>query len=200
MKRPRTPRGSALLTVVILSSILLLVAMGVLSYASSVRQRSINNVRSLPREACAESGLQLARSYFGANFNLWNTYLSTPSVYNPIQSSANSAPADPASAALQSEHPELFADFDGDGKYDVYIYCRDNPDERPPATPNPARDNDQVLIVGSMCISSTMVPRLANGAASAERLTIEGLLTYDSPGQTYRSQAGAGTTGSGNMN
>lgn len=200
MNKLRTPRGSALLTVVLLSSVLLLVALGALNYASSVRRRAINNARSLPRDACAESGLQLARSYFGANFNNWDTYLANPTVYNPIPSSANATPADPTSATLQANHPELFADLDGDGNYDVYIYCRDNPDERPPAIPNPARDNDQVLITGAVCISSTMVPRLDNGAPNTDRLTVEGLLSYDSPGQTYRSQAGAGTTGSGNMN
>ena len=113
--------------------------------------------------------------------------------------SAPLAASNPSSAALRAAHPELFYDLDGDGAPDVYIYIRDNQDEPYGVADNYQRDNDQNVIVGAVCISSTMVPRLENGALSTAQLHAESLLSYDLPGKTYTGQAG-GATANGNIN
>ncbi|MCY1023786.1 hypothetical protein [Pyxidicoccus sp. MSG2] len=195
----RKSRGSALLTTVAFTMLILVAALALLTYANQSRRRAINNTRSIDRQACTEAGLQLARAYFGRNFTLWNTYLDTPASYNPVASSWNTVPAAPTTPALRGSRPELFSDLDGDGASDVYIYIRDNEDERFPATINWRRDNDHTVIVGAVCISRTLVPRLG-GAPDPDSLSTEGLLSYNDPASGYRSQGYGGASGTGNLN
>ncbi len=232
MKCRRFERGSALLTVVALSAVLLAVVIGVLTYASNVRRRTINSGRAMTEQSCVAAGLEIARARFGANYIHWNEYLSTPSVYNPIgwsvpdstSSSATSSPTtslffvkSPPGVDSQVEdfrhaNPGLFADLDNDGKPDVYIYCRDNMDERPPAPNNWNVDSDQTIIVGAMCISDTLAPRRPDGTIDPDMMTAEALLKWDyrsagnndlsakgAPGHEL-SIGGAGGDGSGNRN
>jgi len=189
-------RGSALLTAVAMSIVLMMVLAGMIYYASRSRLRAISVSRSVSRIACADSGLQLARAYFGRNNALWNTtFLPNPGVYNAASTIATDATA---RANLITAHPELFADIDGDGNADVYLYVRDNMDEFLPNANNLSRDNDLTVIVGAMCISSTLVPRNEDGR-SADPIMVEGLLSFNPTG-SYGSQGYHGASGSGNLN
>jgi hypothetical protein len=197
-------RGSALLTTMLIGGVMLMFVAGLMLYASQQRSRAIASARGMTRLSCAEAGLQLARNFFGRNVPQWNTFLSNPSTYDPVAASwittAGLSPANPRSSALQLAHPELFADLDGDGSPDVYIYVRDNADELPPAVNNPMRDNDLTVIVGAVCISSTMLPRLGNGQQDPTLIQVEGLLGYSVAGDTYQGQGFGGASGTGNLN
>ncbi len=101
-------------------------------------------------------------------------------------------------AAFQVANPQLFADIDGDGQPDVYLYVHDNYDEFWPNPNNVSRDNDLNVIVGSLCVSSTLLPRAENGQ-SASPMIAEALLSYNPTG-SYGSQGYQGASGSGNLN
>ena len=190
MRRSRQ-RGSALLTAAVLTTVLLLVVANLFYYASRSRSRAITVARSTSRISCAESGLQLARAYYGRNYTLWNvTFLPNPAVYNATVTTA-------MTAAFQAANPQLFADIDGDGLPDVYLYVKDNYDEFWPNPNNVNRDNDLNVIVGSLCISSTLLPRDENGRSSP--MIAEALLSYNPTG-SYGSQGYQGASGSGNLN
>lgn len=200
----RSARGATLLLVVLLVTVLLGLVAGVMAYASSERTRAVTFSRTGQRQGCAESGLQLARGYFGRNFSQWNTFLSAPSVYDPIPSPTNTAPANPRTpagrAAIKASNAALFADLDGDGKDDVYLYIRDNEDEFKPLAPAWNRDNDQQVVVGALCISETLIPRRGDtNQQDPNTLAVEGILQYNGGGQAYTAQS-AGGTGSGNLN
>jgi len=175
------------LTAMIMVVVIMVSVAGIMAYAKSQKSRAINNSRAADRLSCSQAGFELAKNYFARNFSNWNTYLSKPSVYNPIKSSFNTTPAapvfNPATAAspdpLFVTNPELFADLDGDGWNDVYMYIRDNQDELPPAADDPSRDNDQTVVVGALCISSTMVPRKENGQLNSNPLLVEGHLSFN---------------------
>lgn len=194
----RQARGSTMLMVIILVTVLMGLVAGILQYASKERIRAVAAGRNGQRQSCAESGLQLARSYYGRNFQSWNTYLANPSIYDPVRSGFNSTPADPRSAALQAAHPELFADLDDDDAPDVYLYIRDNDDELYPLPAEHTRDNDHNVVVGSICISSTLTPRAGDNALAAPLLANEGLLSYN--GENANCLTSNGGNGTGNCN
>jgi hypothetical protein len=198
MRQPasRHARGSTLLVVIILVTVLLGLVATIMMYAGKERIRAVAAGRSGQRQSCAESGLQLARSYFGRNFAQWNTFLSAPSQYDPVRSSYNLNPANPKDPALRAARPELFGDVDGDGEPDVYLYIRDNADERFPLTVQEwNRDNDQNVVVGAICISSTLTPRRPDGTPMTNMLAQEGLLKYSGMGDEYESALGGSGTG-----
>src|SRR5260370_9373143 len=146
-------RGSALLTAAALTSVLLLVVAGLMYYASRSRSRAVAISRGSWRDSGAESGLQLARAYYGRNYAFWNsTFLPNPAVYNTTVSTARTT-------AFQNANPQLFADLDGDGQPDVYLYVHDNYDEFLPNLNNPNRDTDLNFIVGPPCLPSPCLPR-----------------------------------------
>ncbi|HME91752.1 MAG TPA: hypothetical protein VKE49_10030 [Myxococcaceae bacterium] len=195
-KKRERERGSALLTAAALSTVLMLVLAGLVYYASRSRLRAISVSRGVSRISCADSGLQLARAYFGRNNALWNTtFLPNPAVYNAANAIATDATA---RANLINTHPELFADLDGDGLADVYLYVRDNMDEFLPNPNNLSRDNDLNVIIGAMCTSSTLLPRTEDGRL-ADPILAEGLLSFNPTG-SYGSQGYHGASGSGNLN
>ena len=82
----------------------------------------------------------------------------------------------------------------------MFLYIRDNEDELPPAAPNWSRDNDQVVVVGALCVSRTLAPRREDSTIDPDALLMEGLLDYNVTGSVYRSQGAGGATGSGNLN
>lgn len=201
MRRSREDqRGSAIIVSMGIVILVLLTVLALISFSGLSRSRATAMLRSMNRLTCAQDGLELARAYYGRNFPSWNNYLSQPSIYNPVATAWNTTPAVPTSAALQTSNPELFADLDGDGVNDVYIYIRDNADELPPAVNNPARDNDQNVIAGALCISKTLTPHLQNGSVDPTLQYVEGLLNYNMANSVYRASAHCGGTGSGNCN
>jgi hypothetical protein len=198
MKNRPLARGSALLTVVALTSILLLLVIGVLAYSASSRRRTISAGRGLIEQSCAAAGLQLARAYFGQRHDSWGTYLSNPEIYNPIgwtsDPDKHSEPYAPPTAhddvkakvRKMMEDPStsgLFFDIDNDSDNvrDVYIYCRDNADERPPATNDWNTDNDNAIIVGAMCINDRLRARRPDGTLDDDLQTAEALLKWERP-------------------
>jgi hypothetical protein len=191
----RRQRGSGLLTAMIAVTIILTVTAGILYYSNSENTRSINISRGVPRNYCVEAGLQLARAYYGKNRASWTSFLASPSIYNPVGSSCltskSLATADPTNTTFQGAHPELFADLDADGKNDVYIYIRDNEDELPPALPDCTRDNDAQVIVGAVCISSTLAPRLQNGNADPAQMTSEAVVQYNDQASNTAQRCGS---------
>jgi hypothetical protein len=196
------PRGAALITVMVMMAILAAVVAGLLLYVNNQRLRAVAVARGTTRMSCAETGLQLARAYFARTQTCWSTFLKYPGNYNPVVTDYNPSgtAANPRASALQTSHPWLYADLDGDGNNDVYIYVRDNDDEMLPAAANWLRDNDQNVIVGAVCISSTLVPHRQDGTVDSELLSVEAILSYNVAGTTYSSQAGAGASGTGNAN
>lgn len=188
-------RGAALMTAMIMMVVLAMMIAMLMLYVSKQRERGIVSTRILTRAACAEAGLQYARGFFGRNAGQWNQYLARPSVYdsthphpfNPVYSDAgNLFPADTVSDAGQIyiggyssggvNGSASLVDLDGDGSPDVYIYVRDNDDEILPAAQNWERDNDQNVIIGSMCVSKTMVPR-RDGILDRDPLIVESILS-----------------------
>lgn len=232
--RQHHERGSTLLFTVSISAVILFIVAAVLSYASHERIRATNDARLTQRFSCVETGLQMARAYFGdpdryIASNHWNSFLAAPWYYNPVvttwnQTLGNDAActtaitngavptsnraANPFGACLRANHPELFMDLDGDALPDIYIYIRDNADERVPATNDWTTDNDQTVIIGAVCISTTMVPKpdgkavnaISNNAATLKGVypSIEGLLQFNTLyGPSTQANAG---NGSGNVN
>jgi hypothetical protein len=183
--------------VIILVTVLMGLIASILVYAGKERIRAVAAGRNGQRQSCAESGLQLARSYYGRNFQNWNGYLAAPATYDPVRSSTNPNPADPTTPALQVAHPELFADLDGDTKPDVFLYIRDNDDELYPLPAERNRDNDHNVVVGAVCISSTLTPRSEN-TVSPSLLAHEGLLSYN--GENANCLTSNGGNGTGNCN
>jgi len=215
MRSLRSQRGAALVIVIGLSAALLLSVAFLFAFATSERYRAIQQSREPLRMDCAGSGLEIAKQYFAGNYLLWNTFLADPSSYDPVpanwQASGYTAGgvtctapcghADPYSGTLRSNHPELFYDLDGDGNYDVYIYVRDNADEFPPLSAiNWIHDNDQSVIIGALCISSTMAPRGQDGFILKSRLMVETLLAFNGGGSAKYHQSTDTETGTGNLN
>jgi hypothetical protein len=223
MRRVRAAeRGSALLVALMVSAILLFLISGLFVFVRGERQRAVQVGRNVQRAGCAQAGLELARIYFANHVSQWNSYLKDPSHYNPVSGAWMSStfytsgtppkctsPCQAANLSIalntgqwgtNAPYTELFYDLDGDGKKDVYIYIRDNQDEMVPAVNDWTKDNDQNVIVGAVCISSTLTPRLANGAVDSANLTAESLLSYNTPAKTYSGQSGAGASGTGNVN
>jgi len=220
MKTPtRSQRGSALITVMSLMVIILALSLGLLQYASNEQNRAVGMSRTLPKNYCVNAGMQLARAYFGRNFSNWNTYLAHPQTYNPVTfpgdanyaTQMTTAPATgnasfnytfsppstytPPASNLMTTHPELYADLDGDGYNDVYIYIRDNADDLPPAaSQNWVQDNDLQVIVGAVCISHTITPRGERGNVDLTLLNAEGILAYNATNTNYAQRCGASGT------
>src|SRR5262249_15844735 len=104
----RNPRGSAVLTPMAMIAVILGMLAGLISYALSQRKTAINYSRNTDRLTCAESGLLMARAYFGRNFTNWNAFLSQPNIYNPIRMATwNNPPADISdTSTLRTSNPE----------------------------------------------------------------------------------------------
>jgi hypothetical protein len=202
-KLRKAERGSALITTMVMMGVILGVVTALMAFANAERLRAITVARKNLRISCAESGLQFAKAYFGRRFQNWGTYLSNPSTYDPIPSLHNGWPADYTNPVFQDANADLFADLDGDGERDVYIYARDNQDEFPPLDwslpTNWDRDNDQNIIVGAICISKTLGPRpVEDPMLMPNPLTAEALLSYNTAIQGC-TQAGCGD-GSNSLN
>lgn len=198
--RTRRSQGFAMLVVLMIMALLALVAVFALTNAASDRQRAIRHVRSETRESCTLGGLTYARNYFAANYTNWSTFLSDPTNYNPIYAGGTGVADLTALSTIAAAHPELFVDLDGDAQNDVYVFVRDNYDEFAPAAPNFARDNDQNVIIGALCVSKTMVPRREDNTVDGDRLMVESLLAYNQIETGYTAQGQGGSSGGGNRN
>ena len=88
-----------------------------------------------------------------------------------------------------------------DGKPDVYFFLHDNQDEL--GTNDPTLDNDNRVMVGSLCISDTMKPRSRGQEAGSETVTKDYLVVEAMLQQANQAapctQAGCGD-GANNLN
>lgn len=200
-----------MIAALMLTAMLAIIAIAVLAVAAADRRRAVRHTRAEVRESCAYSGLTYARSYFGNNFANWNTFLANPTQFNPMNLPATTpawggAKANLSTAAsialIRTAQPNLFMDLDNDGLSDVYIFIRDNADEFAPAVPNFQRDNDQNVIVGAVCISTTMQPRREKNVTwagysdiDADRMVVESMLSVNT---TNTNSSGASTDGNFN--
>lgn len=208
----RRPGGFAMIAALMLMSLLALIAIAVLSLSAADRRRAVRHTRTEVRENCAYSGLTYARTFFGNNFANWNTYLANPTHFNPMNLPGTTTPvwggakADLSTVSsigiIRAAQPNLFMDLDNDGLSDVYIFIRDNPDEFAPAVPNYQRDNDQNVIVGAVCISSTMQPKRERTVTWAgysdidpDRMVVESMLSVNT---TNTNSSGVATDGNFN--
>lgn len=176
-------RGFAMLAAIMVMMLLAIISIAVLTSAGASRRRAIRNARAEVRENCAHAGLNYARNFFGSNFANWNTYFSTPSIYNPMLVNGGSNGYDPYNAGQRATakagNPNLFVDLDSDGNDDVILFIRDNYDEYPPLPQVPANynvDNDQNAIIGALCISTTMQPRNEDNTVNTDGLVVESLI------------------------
>lgn len=205
----RASKGSALIPAAAMMAVLMGVIFGLLYFASRSRGRSISAARTLSRQSCAESGLQLAKAYYGQNYRRWNEFLSDTRTYNPVPITRPVAQpvANPFAdlAYIQSVNANIVVDVDGDGGPDVYLYIRDNEDEFEAGQPNnPNQDHDQMVIVGSMCISDKMVPRREDGTlgmnGTTDPVVVEAFLQFVDKTQLTGAQLNQGSFGNGNAN
>ena len=213
MNMRQAHRGAAMVTVVMRMTSLAAIVASVMLIAANQRTRAASSARAIVRQTCADAGLQFARSFFASKQSQWDLLLAKPTStvhpYNPIKSTWNTIPADPNTDAGVTDIKaittpvkgiSLFVDLDGLAGDDVYIYIRDNDDEMLPATSDWGRDNDQNVIVGAICISSTMSPRRQDGTLDTDKVSVESVLSFNALINTISSQSTQGPSGSGNIN
>jgi hypothetical protein len=191
--RHHSRRGAAMITVMVLMTILAAIVASVIAISGAERTRATISARGIQRQTCAEQGLQFARSYFANRQASWSTMLTNATVYN------NADPITNRATIVATARP-LVMDLDNDTKDDVYLYIRDNDDEILPATADWTYDSDQAVIIGATCISTTMVPRRPNGTIDADKVSVESILSFNALINTISSQSGQGPSGSGNIN
>jgi hypothetical protein len=159
----RTPtsssaRGSALIFAMCIIFVLAVVTVALVRIAGADRTDAASGAKRDRGLVCAEAGLQYARRFFGSNYettNGWNTYLSTPSLgfrYIPGGTKPNPIPAE-AQGKSNGSTFDPGTDLDGDASPDFWVSIRDDDDERPMGivTDDPARDNNETIIIRSEC-------------------------------------------------
>jgi hypothetical protein len=152
-------RGSIL--VLALFFVLLLAVIGLAIIKTTGRDR-IRAAQAATRErafACAEAGLQYGRRYFGRVYEAtggWNDYLSasTPGyVWNP-GSAAPDLDDLPRQVLGKSDGTSWDDGVLVDGSPQFWVSIRDDDDERPSGqADDPARDNNETVILRSECIA-----------------------------------------------
>ncbi len=195
-----------MLAALMLMGLLAVIAVAILTLSGADRRRAIRLQRTENRESCVNAGLTYARAYFANNVANWSTYLARPQQYNPMNLPTTTSPAwngsqvkaNIATAAGitaikgMTNGPQQFLDLDGDGKSDVFIFIRDNYDEFPPAAPNFQRDNDQNVIVGAVCISTTMAPKREDNTVDPDPMLVESLLSVNQQASSYNQSSSSG--------
>ena len=167
MKRNKQQGSAMFVTLTMVST---LVAGTAALVGIQLRQQKSNDIARSSMSAlyCAEAGLSLVRSQVAANYTLWNAAL--------------------AAGTEPSWLSSINHDLDGDGVADFTITLKDNDDEIPPATNNPAVDNDLQVFVVSTCTKYPDTPK-----------QVEELVLYNGGGNCYQSQLG-GCSSNGNSN
>jgi hypothetical protein len=169
-RRGALARGSALVFALLVVLLLAVTGVAIIRYAGGDRVDAAKLSTKDRGLACAEAGLQYARRFFGSTYdtsNNWNNYLIAPTSavrgYRFDPSAGDTEPTDfgvVPTQALGMSNGTTFdpgADLDGDkptGKPNFWVSVRDDDDERPLGAPNdPARDNNELIIIRSECIN-----------------------------------------------
>jgi hypothetical protein len=161
--RRAAARGSVLVFAMAIILLLAVAGIALVRYAGGDRVDAAKLGTKDRGLACAEAGLQYARRFFGSTYttsNNWNDYLILPTAAVPgfRYDAAHDAYPDLDSVPPQTRGKsdgtnfDPGADLDGDGKPDFWVSVHDDDDERPlGATENPARDNNEIIIIRSEC-------------------------------------------------
>jgi Tfp pilus assembly protein PilX len=158
MPRPilREPAERGSIMVLAIFFILLLAVIGVAIVKITGRDR-VAAAQAATRErafACAEAGLQYGRRFYGRTYeasNGWNDYLNgTAAGYRYPQSTPLANLPKQVRGASDGSTYDPGTTVDGRPQFWVSIY--DDDDERPSGQPdNPARDNNETVILRSEC-------------------------------------------------
>jgi Tfp pilus assembly protein PilX len=175
-------RGSILVFALFL--IVLLAVIGIALINTAGRDR-IAAAQAATRErafACAEAGLQYGRRFFGREYEAshgWNDYLNpTAASYKP----GYKHPPDP-DARLSTFPKQVRGASDGstydtgtlvDGSPQFWVSIRDDDDERPNGIPidDPAKDNNETVILRSECTAFYYTERGQDMTAAVEALMV----------------------------
>jgi hypothetical protein len=157
-------RGSVLLFAMAIILLLAVAGIALVRYAGGDRIAAAKLGTKDRGLACAEAGLQYARRFFGSSYttsNNWNNYLAKPTAEVPgfrfDESAGDTRPSldtVPPQTRGRSDGStfDAGADLDGDGSPDFWVSVHDDDDERPlGATHDPARDNNETIIIRSEC-------------------------------------------------
>jgi len=162
-RTPRRQSGSALIFVLAIVLAIAFAGIAVVRLAGGDRMSAARSSQKDRGLVCAEAGLQYGRRFFGSTYetsNGWNTYLSNPTLgyrYVPVPTSVSlsahlSARPLQVKGASNGTTLDTGADLDGDGSPDFWVSIRDDDDERPLGiADNPARDNNETVILRSQC-------------------------------------------------
>ncbi len=160
-RSPRRATGAALLFALAIILVLAVAGVALVKLAGSDREKAAQLGVQDRGLACAEAGIQYGRRFFGSRYETshgWNDYLATPALGYRYDAAHGDARPTLSSLPLQvrgasnGAQLDVGADIDGDGQPDFWVSIRDDDDERPlGATDNPARDNNETIILRSEC-------------------------------------------------
>lgn len=199
LRRRRGETGSALIFA--LAMILALLVAGVMLVELTGGDRVDAGKMGLKDRgmACAETGLQYGRQFFGSRYETthgWNDFLATPVTghlgyrYDPANGDARpdltNVPLE-LKGASNNATLDPGADVDGDGQPDFWVSIRDDDDERPLGIPdNPQRDNNETVILRAECTNPKFA--LTQGGQQVN-VVLEAVLTH------VQGSSGYGITG-----
>lgn len=172
------PRARGSVLVLALFLVVLLAVVGIALVNTAGRDR-IQAAQAATRErafACAEAGLQYGRRFFGRAYEAsggWNDYLSgTVPGYHWVPGSAAPDIDDlPRQVRGASDGTTYESGTRVNGSPQFWVSIRDDDDERPSGQPDdPARDNNESVILRSECTAFYYTERGQNMTAAVEAL------------------------------
>jgi hypothetical protein len=181
---PRAEAGSALVVALALVLVLSVAGVALIRIAGADRSDAGELGRRDRGMACAEAGLQYARRFFGTRYettNGWNDYLGNTTAGYRYDPGAGDDPPSPLPGQVRGASDgatlDAGADVDGDGQPDFWVSIRDDDDERPfGLANNPARDNNERVIVRSECTNPAFAMPLPGNPTG--NTVVEGMLLH----------------------
>lgn len=190
----RSPRGMALLPIIVLVAALTAVAAFAVKVSGTERAEAGRSVHNVSMQTMADTTLQLGRNFFAARYSQWGTYLSY-FVDNPVKLATRAEMATYV-AKLKNDHAELFVQLPSylSDNFDCFMYAQDNVDEFG-ITNNPRVDNDLLIYVGAVCAQ-----RNQGGSTQSDQLIAEltAPLLFSPTANIIQSQASGGSQGNNN--
>jgi hypothetical protein len=149
----RGERGGALILAMILLSVLLVAGIALLRLVGRDEIDAAKAGKKQQAQICADAGLQYGRMLFGGGAGLPGTDGATYENSRGWNDFLNDG--DPATYRPGYRYDERLGDkYDLDGKPDFWVSIRDDDDERNLGlqVDNPLRDNNEQVILRSVCI------------------------------------------------
>lgn len=182
-------RGSALIFALAIVLLLTVAGVALISLTGNDRIDAAKLAKKDRGLACAEAGLQYARRFFGSRYatsNNWNDYLVAPTSAAPgfrYDAAAGDWRPNLANVPPETRGKSNGSDFDpgtdldNDGQPDFWVSVHDNDDERPLgiATNDPARDNDELIIIRSECTNPAWT---VTSGGTARNVVLESALSH----------------------